>query len=209
MVSLKEFDKIVEETWKMELRKETERYRNLSKNLEKSPDFQRLFKYDKGVVLGALFFKLESNLSQNFYYHLMKKLVEKELLPEISMNVEGDLGGVYRPDILVLKKDKLWVAIEFKCSSVANEIPSLAGVEKDIIKLSELHSQYKVKRTYLFLFSKRPWRSIRKTKTHEKAIDKLKNASHLRIGYGFYEEEKWDFWNFPFDEYPDFLKNPL
>ncbi|MFQ6137100.1 MAG: hypothetical protein ACE5PM_07975 [Candidatus Hydrothermarchaeales archaeon] len=122
-------------------------------------------------------------------------------------------GGPYNtPDIMVLNKKEPWVVIELKCRSRANvnesgaKTPSLRSVEEDIIKISKYHSRYNLERAYLFLFSKKPWSAIRQTKTTNEAINSLKNAHYLRIGYGFYVDGKWGFWDFPFEEYPHFLK---
>ncbi len=206
MITLEEFDKIVGESW-AEIRKETEVYGDL---------FKQELRSDQ-LALDDPIFELEGNLSHSIYYHLRKKLVDRGVFPEIFLNVQSVYpieGGPYNtPDIMVLNKNEPWVVIELKCRSRANLTerggitPSLPKVEEDIIKISKYHSHYNLERAYLFLFSKKPWSAIRPPKkTHREAINALKNAHYLRIGYGFYVDEKWGFWNFPFNGYPHFLK---
>ncbi|MFQ6137099.1 MAG: hypothetical protein ACE5PM_07970 [Candidatus Hydrothermarchaeales archaeon] len=72
MVTLEEFDKIVEESWE-EIRKETEVYGDFLKQELRSDQ----------LVPDDPIFELEGNLSHSFYYYLKKKLIDRGVFPEI------------------------------------------------------------------------------------------------------------------------------
>lgn len=204
MVTLRAVERLIEETWLKEVRDEVGVYEVLGEKVNKS----------------NLFFELESNLSHNFYYQLKKKLISKKLFPEIFIDVQGsypiERGHYTNPDMMFHNKNGPLIAIEIKCRNRGNvsgargydgQTPSKPEVEEDIIKLPKYYEQNKLKRTYLFLFSKSSWSTKGKTGTTDEAIAALKDAKHMKIGYGFYEEDKWGFWEHPFD-YLEMLKNP-
>lgn len=216
MVTIEEFDKIIEEVLKEDLKKDIETNNSQVEFLENRPFFS-----EKGFIWtskGISFFELESNISHNFYHFLKKRLEEKGLFPNILINIQGGYQSKksdndLKPDMMVIKDGKPFAIMEFKTASAANnnKTPFLPGVEKDIIKLSELYDNYHedgLERTYMFVFSRNSWKATRKTSFTEEAIAVLKDADHLKFGYGFYEEEKWGFWEHPFD-YPKMLKTQL
>lgn len=236
MVTLEEVERLIEETWTSEVRDEVKKtYMGLAEKLDNSAAFKDIVRGREGT---DLFFELESNLSHNFYYQLKKKLISENFFPEIFIDVQGlypterykeleKKDEFKKPDMMILQNDKPLIAIELKCQNSASTkgTPNQKEVEKDIIKLSKFHYQNKLGRAYMFLFSRESWNAPRRTENiyasntykewkeiRKNVLSILEDAEYLKIGYGFYEIDKWDKWGFwdyrYFDDYPNFLKNP-